>query len=222
MAPSGRYTRANTAPGSPERKQVYAREFAARKAREGTRGLTYHKARQLRSLYKLSPTVTNRIVHRDGRAKLTEEHTRYAILRAHVARAQQRAGERITPTQAAAVRQIAGLPNLPNATVAMGSFYTGLGLSPGSLPHGRAPQQETEGGGGGGGGDVGADNEDYGDRGADEGYYGEGEEDTGGPAADFQRSMEDMGIPDSWQLDDYDDMDYEYDIEQFDEGEYPG
>ena len=95
------YTRANTAPGSPERKQVYAREYAARTRKsEQETGLSYDKQRQLRELYP---------VPEQAKSKLRRKYS-------------------LTPTEHKAVKVISGVPNVPGTPVEhLWDWYARLG-----------------------------------------------------------------------------------------------
>ena len=111
------YTKANTAPGSPERKQVYAREYAARTRKsEQETGLSYTKQRQLRELYPVPALVKHKLGRKYGKESAVQE-ARYAVHRAHITRGYKRAGKPLTPTEGKAVKVLAGMPNVPGNPV---------------------------------------------------------------------------------------------------------
>jgi hypothetical protein len=123
------YTRANTTPGSPERKQVYAREYAARARKsEHETGLSYTKQRRLRELYPVSTTVKSKLERKYGKESAVQG-TRYAVHRAHIARGYERAGKSLTPTEHKAVKVITGMPNVPgNPLEHLRGWYANLGM----------------------------------------------------------------------------------------------
>ena len=123
------YTRANTAPGSSERKQVYAREYAARARKsEHETGLSYTKQRQLRELYPVSGLAKSKLRRKYGKESAVQE-TRYAVHRAHIARGYKRAGKSLTPTEHKAVKVLTGMPNVPgNPLEHLRGWYAKIGM----------------------------------------------------------------------------------------------
>ena len=126
------YTRANTAPGSPERKQVYAREYAARTRKSGQEtGLSYTKQRQLRELYPVT-AITERNLHRKYGASpgdIAVQKTKYALYRAHIARAYKAQGKSLSLSEQKAVRTIKGMPHMPgNPVQHLAAWYSAIDM----------------------------------------------------------------------------------------------
>jgi hypothetical protein len=122
-------TRANTTPGSPERKAVYAREFKARvKKSEYETGVSYGKQRRLRALYPLTHQAHRKVVEKYGRNAGMQE-TRYAVHRAHIARAYEHQGKDLTVVQKKAVRLIKGVPLVRgNPVEHLAKWYEEIGM----------------------------------------------------------------------------------------------
>ena len=218
-----RYTRANTLPGSAERKLVYAREYKARAAREREQsGVSYDTARKLRRLYPLSPVTKSQVKRKYGAANVTKQGTRYALTRAHIARGLVKAGKRVTTPQRQAIAAIKGLPDaLVNPVDELGAFYHSLGMEmtgqpPMSLQEASRGWKET----------VGQEPglfESFGFGGAT--HYSEGEEDDGGGGGgEWAREEEDLGGDIGGWADEMEAMyeDAYYDFEIWDAGEYSG
>jgi len=124
------YTRANTLPGSPERKLVYAAEYKARQAREREQsGVSYDTARKLRPPLPLTSVTKRQVKRKYGAANVTKQGTRYALTRcAHSPRIGQ-SRKRVTTTQRQAIAAIKGLPDtLVNPVDELGAFYHSLGM----------------------------------------------------------------------------------------------
>lgn len=213
------------------RPRNYAAEYRARSERERALGLPgYSQARRLRALFPLSDMAKAQTVATYGRKSLTEMHTKYAITRAHIARAQEHRGERLTPKKRTAIRQIATLPDMTNPVLALGNFYQSIRMDPGRLPTSREPLREPRrpSGFGGGGGfeprDIASPSAEPG--GFDESdveSYREGGE-SGLTPRELETEARDIGR--YWQ--DFEEDTYDWyddlveDFEQYDYGEYGG
>lgn len=116
--PDKRLTRANTQPGSPERKEVYAREYAARQARANQEDLSYYRVRNLRALFPLSEKSKAEL--KRNKKDVSKAHTRYAIIRAQQAQAEIQTGKSVSARQARGAKILnEPLGNVnPNAEIA--------------------------------------------------------------------------------------------------------
>lgn len=100
--PERRLTRANTTPGSVERKAVYAREYQERQARAQQISVSYTQARQLRQLWPMS--AQSKAELRKNHRNMGQAHTRYAVIRSQIAIAEANAGNKVSARQRRSIR----------------------------------------------------------------------------------------------------------------------
>jgi hypothetical protein len=120
-ARQGIFTRANTKPGSPERKAVYTVEYEKRQKREKKQGVSYPQARRLRESFPLS--APTRAELKRNHKNVTVEHTRYAIIRAQVVRVQLEHGKHLSKKKTRGARAAGHLPPIDHPTAALAAWY---------------------------------------------------------------------------------------------------
>ncbi len=117
----GQLTRANTKPGTAARRAVYRSEYVKREAREQRFDVSYPQARRLRESFPLS-SATRAELKRNHK-NITAEHTRYAIIRAQVVRAQLEHGKHPGKKKARGARAAGHLPRMEYPTAALAAWY---------------------------------------------------------------------------------------------------
>lgn len=117
----GELTRANTKSGTAARRAVYRSEYVKREQREQHFNVSYPQARRLREAFPLS--APSRAELKRNHKNVTVEHTRYAIIRAQVVRAQLAHGKKISKKKVKGARAAEHLPSIDHPTAALAAWY---------------------------------------------------------------------------------------------------